>query len=303
VRTFLTGLLLSLVCVFVGMAGSVQAFTVPNYDGLVNDYANILSPELETRLETQLGEMALATGGAEIAVVTIPTLEGDTVENVAQTFFDTWQIGKENKDNGLLLLVALEDKKMRIHTGYGTETVITDSTSGAIIREKLAPAFKEGNYDQGVEAAVSTIAGYLADPNSISSFESGSSSGNDSWVIWLVVLFNVGIIFGISLFSYGVAFMGRSKAWWPGGVLGFILGTVVGSWPTGVFFGAVGLFLDYILSKNFQTWKLEEKTTSWRSTYGGFSSSSGSSSSRSSGSSFSSFGGGSSGGGGASGGW
>jgi uncharacterized protein len=237
--------------------------------------------------------------------VTIPTLEGDTIENVAQAFFDTWKIGKKNKDNGLLLLVAVEDKKVRIHTGYGTETIITDSKAGTVIRDVITPPFKTGNFEKGISEGVDTLSFYLSNPENITTFEPPAQP-NDNMSVWVVLFLTFLFTFGIPLVAYGAAFFGRSSAWWPGGVVGFILGALTGNWPVGIFFGIVGLFLDYILSKNYTTWKLQDKATDWSKTYGGFSSgsswSSGSSSS-SSGSGFSSFGGGSSGGGGASGGW
>ena len=91
-KLFLSSVLFVLSCWL--LITKVRAFNVPSYDGLVNDFAEILSPDFEDQLETELLATAEASNGAEIAVTTIKNLDGDTVENVAQEFFDTWKIGK-----------------------------------------------------------------------------------------------------------------------------------------------------------------------------------------------------------------
>lgn len=276
---------------------SVLAYDVPEYQGLVNDYAEMLSPVTEKALENQLSELALSEDGAEFAIVTIPSLEDEPIEMVAQDFFDTWEIGKSNKDNGLLLLIADQDREVRIQTGYGTEVVITDSVAGQVIRTDITPAFKQEQYDQGVIAATQTLVQYLQDPDQIpTQSDASESSLNPAGILFL---FYVALTLGISGLSYLAAFFGRSKSWWLGGVIGFVLGMLAGKVPGGIAFGLLGLILDYILSKNYKKWKIEHRTTKWRETMGGFRPSGSSKSS----SGFSSFGGGSSGGGGASGKW
>lgn len=283
------------------LVAKAQAFNVPDYEGLVNDYAEVVSPAVEEQLETELQATAAATNGAEIAVVTIQSLEGDTVENVAQEFFDSWQIGRKEADNGVLLLVVIDDRQLRIQTGYGTETVITDAEAGRIMRNVITPKFKSGDHEGGIIQGVAAIKQQLVDdpnfstsinplnkdPELISTFGAALST---------TVLTIMVVIFAV----YLGAWFGRSKAWWPGGLVGLGLGLMIGSVAAGVFFGLIGLILDYILSKNYKTWKKKKKSSDWKSTWGGFRT--GSSSRSSSRSSFS-FGGGSSGGGGASGGW
>ncbi len=276
---------------------------IPSYDGPVNDFAQILSADFETELENELTETAAASAGAELAIVTITSLQGDTIENVAQEFFDRWQIGKAELDNGVLLIAAMEERKIRIQTGYGAEPVITDAEAGRIIRNQISPAFKKGEYETGIRAGVDSI---LSQFESSPGFTPGVDPLNKSnklrsafqSVLWISLI----TIFFSGAFIYVIAWLGRTKAWWPGGLVGLGIGLFIGITPA-VFFGLSGLFLDYILSKNYKKWKLEKKTTNWKDTWGGFHHSSGSSSSSSSGGSSFSFGGGSSGGGGASGGW
>jgi uncharacterized protein len=283
-----------ILALFFSLAKFIQAYDVPKYEGFVNDYANIISKSVENQLETDLQQLAASTNGAEIAVATITSLNQEPIEMVAQDFFDSWKIGKADTDNGVLLLVAVDDREVRIQTGYGAEAVITDSYAGRIIRNQITPAFKEGNYDQGILAAVGSISQAMEDPSQIPSIPDPEDSEGNFALAFFVLYFI--LVFGVSFMSYVAAFIARSKSWWLGGVVGLVLGGLLGGMLGGIAFALLGLALDYILSKNYKTWKIEHRTTAWRKTMGGFSSSGG-------GSRSSSFGGGSSGGGGASGSW
>lgn len=125
----------------------IWAQDFPEPTGHVNDFAQLLSSDYRQSLEQELVDFEEETT-AEIAVVTIESLEGDSIEEYAVRLFEQWGIGKKEKDNGLLILIAKEDREMRIEVGYGLEPVITDGRAGRIIREKMRPAFREENYDQ-----------------------------------------------------------------------------------------------------------------------------------------------------------
>src|SRR5262249_12642103 len=92
-----------------------------------------------------------------IAVATVPTLEGDTVESYSVELFKRWGVGKKGKDNGVLILVAPSEHKTRIEVGYGLESQLTDGTCGEIIREEMLPAFRQNKYGPGLVAAVAAI--------------------------------------------------------------------------------------------------------------------------------------------------
>jgi len=139
------------------------AWAVPNYpkpQGYVTDAANVLDAAARQQLESQLATFKKSTS-IEIAVVTVPSLEGETVETYANGLFSQWGIGKKNKNNGLLILVAPTEHKTRIEVGYGLEPVLTDGQAGEIIREQMIPRFKEGDYGQGVIGSVSVLEGIL----------------------------------------------------------------------------------------------------------------------------------------------
>ena len=117
--------------------------------GPVSDWAELLSPEQKSDLNSRM-EALKASNGAELAVVTVKSLQGGEIDDFAQKLFAQWGIGQKGKDNGVLLLIAVEDRKMRIEVGYGMEGVLPDAKTGRIQDEYIVPRFKEGNYAQGL---------------------------------------------------------------------------------------------------------------------------------------------------------
>jgi uncharacterized protein len=142
------GLLLAIL-VFLATAPPAQAKMPARPHGWVSDFAGILSDQAKSQLTALIAETE-KTNGAEIAVVTVTSLEGMSVEEYAVRLFKAWGIGKKGKDNGVLLLVAPNERKVRIEVGYGLEPIITDGRAGEIIRETILPFFKAGDYNQGV---------------------------------------------------------------------------------------------------------------------------------------------------------
>ncbi len=133
----------------------------PKPVGYVNDFANIISYQYENKISSLITDLEQKTT-AEIAVVTIQSLAGETVESYAVDLFEKWGIGKKGKDNGVLLLIALGERKVRIEVGYGLEGILPDGLCGEIIRQKIIPNFKKGNYDEGIWQAVATISNIIA---------------------------------------------------------------------------------------------------------------------------------------------
>ncbi len=129
----------------------------PNYNGFVNDYTNTLGKDWENKIERLVSNVEKETG-SEIAVAVIEDLQGLTIEEYAVKLFNKWGIGKENQDNGILLLVAMNERKLRIEVGYGLEGVITDLEAKEIIDNVIVPRFKENNYKSGIYNGVVAIA-------------------------------------------------------------------------------------------------------------------------------------------------
>jgi uncharacterized protein len=133
-----------------------NALQVPPLRGRVNDYAKLLSPENARALEAQLEKFEQETGH-QVAVLTIPSLEGDSLEDFSIRVAESWKIGKKGFDNGAILLVARDDRKLRIEVGYGLEGVLPDAIASRIIREVITPRFRSGDYGGGIDAGVNSI--------------------------------------------------------------------------------------------------------------------------------------------------
>lgn len=131
---------------------SVNSHAEPNYpvpQGYVTDAANLIEPSARDALNAELKQLEADTSW-EFWVVTVPSLEGLEKEDYAQNFAEKHRIGKEGKDNGILLLLAKQERKVRIHTGYGAEGVIPDAIASRIIHETLAPKTKAGDWTGGI---------------------------------------------------------------------------------------------------------------------------------------------------------
>ena len=270
----------------------IQAATYPALQGYITDSADLLSTEERVSLEATLSSFKQGTGN-EIAVVTVATLEGDAIEHYAVELFQKWGIGDKEKDNGLLILVAKEEREVRIEVGYGMEGIINDAKAGRIIREIMAPRFREEKFGVGIiEASNVLIAEISGDAAASLPPESNMPIPKNIGQI-MPVLF----LFLMYLSSY----LARSKRWWPGGVVGAVgggaVGALFGSWIVGgIGLGLLGLFFDYLLSKNYQSRAARGLPTTWWGSGGGFRGGG-------FGGGFGGFGGGMSGGGGASGRW
>ncbi len=150
---FLAGVALAAV-VFV--AAGVSALEVPYLSGRVNDYAGMIDDASEARITEKLESFETQTG-SQVAVLTIDTLAGDALEEFSHRVAETWALGREGADDGVLLLVVKNDRKMRIEVGYGLEGDLTDAESGRILRHVLRPRFQEGDFSGGIEDGVDTI--------------------------------------------------------------------------------------------------------------------------------------------------
>ena len=124
---------------------------------LVTDLAGKLSPEQKKALEDKLVAIDDASSN-QIAVVILPTLEGNPIEEYATKLFREWGIGNKKSRNGVLLLIAIQEKKIKIETGYGLEGALPDITCNSIIENDLQPAFRQKAYYEGIDKATDNIA-------------------------------------------------------------------------------------------------------------------------------------------------
>src|SRR5690606_5350889 len=128
------------------------ALDVPPLKRHVNDLAGLLSASEAQALEQKLSQYEAATTN-QFVLLTVPSLEGDVLEDFSLRVVERWQLGQKQQDNGLLLLVAKADRKMRFEVGYGLEGNLPDALAGRIIRDGMAPAFKRGDFAGGINLA------------------------------------------------------------------------------------------------------------------------------------------------------
>ena len=136
----------------------LSALDAPAMDGPVNDLAGVMSPGERAAVADYLTSVNGQTS-VQVAVLTVKSLEGDSLEDFSMRVADKWKLGQKGVDNGVLLLVAVNDRAVRIEVGYGLEGELTDAKSGLIIRNVMAPHFREGRYGQGIAEAVKNIVG------------------------------------------------------------------------------------------------------------------------------------------------
>lgn len=129
--------------------------------GWVNDYAGIIDAANSQKITSLIGELQEKTT-AEIAVVTIPSLEQEDLTDFTNRLFAKWGIGKKGKDNGVMILIAVNERKIRIETGYGLEGAIPDSVAGAIIRDEMTPRFRNNDASGGILAGTYAVASRIA---------------------------------------------------------------------------------------------------------------------------------------------
>ena len=133
-----------------------SALDVPPLRGRVNDLARLLPSDRQATLEKRLEDFEKETGH-QVAVLTIPSLEGEDIEGFGIKVAESWKIGKKGFDNGAILLIAKNDRKLRIEVGYGLEGILPDATASRIIREVIVPHFRANDYAGGIEAGVEAI--------------------------------------------------------------------------------------------------------------------------------------------------
>jgi uncharacterized protein len=280
-----------------------HASEVPYLAGRVNDVAKILSASTNAELELLLKAHEDSTSN-QVSVLIVQSLEGESLEEFSIKVAETWKLGQKGKDNGVLLLVAKDDRKVRIEVGRGLEGDLTDQTCGAIIRHEILPRFRDGDFDAGVRGGVLAILEAIKGTyKQQDGGELGDTAGRILGFLFFLVI--VGIFTAVALFAKG--FMSWFLYVFLLPFWGVFPAAMLGPTPGLVLFGlyAIGfLVFKFWLQKSVGGTALLQrmsKNTFFASSTGGSWSSSGSSGS-SSGSSFSG-GGGSFGGGGSSGGW
>lgn len=212
---------------------SVQAapLAIPAFTGWVVDQTNTLDASTKAQLEQRLAELD-KTKGAQVAVLVVPTTGEDTIESYAVRAFEQWRLGRKSVDDGVLLVVAKDDRKLRIETGYGLEGAITDLLAGRIIREQITPRFRVNDYAGGIVAGVDSLV-TLVNGEDLPPPAAGTSSADQEDSPWFMVL----PLLAISLFlPVGAASL----------FVGVFAGIAFGSFTIGIVIAIAALILGLI---------------------------------------------------------
>lgn len=216
-----------------------QEVAIPELTRRVTDQVGTLSPSEQDILEQKLKAYEEARG-SQVAVVIIPTTGDETIEQYAIRLAEAWGIGRGGVDDGVILLFAMTDRKMRIEVGYGLEGALTDALSKRIITNVITPEFRSGHFykgiDSGVDVVLSAISGEELPP-AVGSQPDSESSGNQ----WYVLIVLAAFILSAGLKAFLTKKLGKGKATGIIGIVAFLLG-----W---LFIGLIGgIFIAVIVS-------------------------------------------------------
>lgn len=221
------------------LPSSAFALEVPALKGHVNDYGNMMSAETRANIEAELKAFE-QSDSTQVVILTIPSLEGEALEEFSIKVAETWKIGQRGKDNGVILLVSNQDRKIRIEVGRGLEGKLTDLMAGRIIEYVIKPRFKRGDFDGGfiaaTQAMIDVVRGeFKADQNEVSKKRKKSAP------LPVILLFS-----GVMLLSLGRISRVLGGA---AGAIGFPLAGLFMGFPLAALIGlgvlglAMGIFL------------------------------------------------------------
>lgn len=271
-NTYKLGWLIGPALLFVLVLGTCKNLwaqaRIPSFDALVTDIPGVLSADKKADLEQKLRDLKLSKG-IEIAVLIVSSLEGNSSEGYAQDVVRKWKIGEKGKDNGILLLVAIQERSIRIEIGRGLEGSVPDVIAGRIIRDEMIPQFRNGQVPEGIALGVQRLIEISSSDVKTNERASTSDPINTFWVFIVIgivvaqilkaalgntlgplsagiavgiigalslgVLWGILLFFLVPLFSSGGSYRGGSGGWGGGGFSG-------GSGGGSISFGGGGTF-------------------------------------------------------------
>jgi uncharacterized protein len=222
---------------------NAHALDVPALTGHVNDYAGMISPQVKSRIEGEL-QVFEKSDSTQVAILTVSSLQGQAIDDFSIKVAEAWKIGQKGKDNGVLFVVARDDRKMRIEVGRGLEGRLTDLVAGRIIDMAVAPRFKRGDFDggfvAGVHAIVDAARGEFKAEKKAGSSRKGGISSLFPFLIFAVIA--VGFLGRISKYLGGA-----------GGALGLPAIVYLALFPIGIVtvlvLAVIGFLAGFLLSR------------------------------------------------------
>lgn len=179
-----------------------QLADIPPLKARVNDYADILSDETEALLEQKLAQLE-KEDSTQVVVATVPSIGDEDIESYSIRLADTWKIGQKGLDNGVIILVARDNRKVRIEVGKGLEETLTDLLAGRIIDYIIIPEFKNGDYDAGITKAVDAIVDIVKGKFDASSLKPQKAAPDYAKFFW-IAFFTIALVSGFGKLVAGV---------------------------------------------------------------------------------------------------
>jgi uncharacterized protein len=222
-------LLLTFLCI----SSSVCALQIPQRPaGRITDQTGTLSPNEILMLENKIADFEQETTN-QIAVLIIPSLDGDNLEDYSIRLAEKWKMGQAGKNNGVIFLIVKNDRKIRLEVGYGLEGALPDALAGSIIRSDIAPPFRTGQFYRGIDAGLTAMMNATKGEYKASSGQKRNSSA--SWVVLLPIVLFFGFVILHSFARRRHYHSGGASGWRTGG--GFLSGGPFGGDSGGGFSG------------------------------------------------------------------
>lgn len=242
--TRFTVMLITWIALSMFMLNAFALVAVPPLQHRVTDLTQTLSAQETSQLEAKLAQFEQEKG-SQIAVLLVPTTKPEEIDQFSIRVVDQWKLGREKQDDGVLVLVAKNDRKVRIEVGYGLEGAIPDVYAKRLITEVIAPKFRQGNVYGGLDQVTTKImqlidGEQLAPPTS-------KTQGQVDIMSLLPMLFIGGMVLGGILKAMFGSFLGSALT---GGAIGFIAWTIGGAMAAALLFGIVGFFISLIGAGN-----------------------------------------------------
>jgi len=213
----MTRVLIPLIFLLLLIPSQVSALDTPNLQGYVNDYAHMISGSARVKLEEELKSFE-QSDSTQLVILTVPSLEGETLEDYSIKVVEAWRLGQAQKDNGILFLVSKNDRKIRIEVGRGLEGRLTDLMAGRIIDLVIKPRFKREDFDGGFAAGVASLIDatrgeFKAEEKD---WGTGTQPFQSSWLFFLIVFlffFLISLARKMTKSSSRAIRMGRGHDW------------------------------------------------------------------------------------------
>lgn len=260
------GVLLLAVAMLLG-SGPASALAVPSAPSLERPIVDQTSTLSESEIQSLSAKITSSRGDKDyqVGVLMIPRLDNESIEEYSIKVAREWGIGQKGENNGVLLLVAKDDRQLRIEVGSGLEGDLTDAQSGRIIRDVITPQFRQGNYYMGISNGLESIAATVSkqpDPHAVPVLTGWQN-------FWNIVM--QGGVFFIFAFLWLSSILARSKSWWAGGILGAVVGVIVAVFAGWVIWSVLlliglaigGLGLDWVVSRNYRDRASHGEAPSW----------------------------------------